>query len=201
MLDQSPAAPSPSSDILLEGDRKRRRKALSYIDCKCRKLRCNRQTPCGRCLKAGYAEKCMYGSEARQSAFVQEASTSAEEAEDIYLKDAQTRATTGTKDGILSKLLGQADKISELERGLSSLETLVKEAPLQSWGVGKFAAGRTPTESRASKGIETISFQGKGLNTQFNGATNPISPIAHVITSLKSRACLTDIGSFSKSAV
>ena len=43
--------------------RKRKRKALSCVDCKRRKLKCDRMYPaCGRCIKGGYAHSCQYTS-------------------------------------------------------------------------------------------------------------------------------------------
>ncbi|KAF2652358.1 hypothetical protein K491DRAFT_51549 [Lophiostoma macrostomum CBS 122681] len=47
-----------------DGPSKRQRKqraTLSCLDCRHRKLKCDRQQPCGRCVKGGIAKSCTYG--------------------------------------------------------------------------------------------------------------------------------------------
>ena len=39
---------------------KRNRQALSCLDCRARKLKCDRQSPCATCLRKGHGETCIY---------------------------------------------------------------------------------------------------------------------------------------------
>lgn len=55
-------------DTELDGDtlrpRKRNRKTLSCVQCHRSKVKCDRECPCDRCIKAGRADQCTYGLEA-----------------------------------------------------------------------------------------------------------------------------------------
>lgn len=58
----NPFFPLPHSDSALMDPppRKRRRAALSCLDCKRRKLKCDRTYPCSRCQKRGHPQTCTY---------------------------------------------------------------------------------------------------------------------------------------------
>ena len=62
MMQQLSPAPNTSPDGTAI-TRKRKRKTYSCIDCRRRKLKCDREQPCGRCVKESHPQTCTFNSE------------------------------------------------------------------------------------------------------------------------------------------
>ena len=136
--------------------RKRKRKALSCVDCKRRKLKCDRMYPaCGRCIKGGYAHSCQYTSldgvtvaddqdpsdddeEAEEQPAVRTRSqaspersekTSSVPANDFVTTIPRARQAGNTTSSVAALLRSQEEKIQRLEHRIIGLEKLVNTAP------------------------------------------------------------------------
>lgn len=136
--------------------RKRRRKALSCVDCKRRKLKCDRMYPaCGRCIKGGYAQSCQYSSldgvtvaddqdlsdddeDAEEQPAVQAKSQASPErpekttsvlANDFTTTLPRARQAGNTTSSVTALLRSQEEKIQRLENRIAGLEKLVNTPP------------------------------------------------------------------------
>ena len=193
-----------SPDDLAGGDRKRGRKALSCYDCRRRKVGCDRRIPsCGRCVKQGHADSCIYeatpidatpGGEAPLSADGTHTSIRTLDSQSSQL--ASSLVGTNTKEAgndVSSKLLFQANKIEQLEARLVSLEAAVKQRneanndlrlempaidPIIS--PARVMVNGTQLNHHGTESTESLHFRGKGFKGQFYGASNPTSLISHV---------------------
>lgn len=137
-------APTAEESVGGLAQRKRRRKALSCLECRRRKVKCDRRYPyCNRCRETGETEACVYSAEAktlRRATGVADSPDSVEENEIIperHLNNGvgvvglNTPASTVTAGGnqttteaedVSLALKIQARKIAELEGRLASLE-------------------------------------------------------------------------------
>ena len=118
-------------------DRKRRRKALSCIDCKRRKLKCDRVFPsCGRCARAGLANRCSYTSYSTEGLDSDNRETTNEQYREFpgFMPKAtsphpppersnqSSAKNLQTADDFLNKLRTQEDRIRQLEDKLASVD-------------------------------------------------------------------------------
>lgn len=60
MEDQSPTTSSLPAEKSASGARKRRRPALACESCRARKIKCDRNTPCNKCVRSKKARSCTY---------------------------------------------------------------------------------------------------------------------------------------------
>ena len=173
--------------------RKRKRKALSCIDCKRRKLKCDRIYPaCGRCVKGGYPQSCQYTSrDGVATADDQDQSDDEEEHEEP--STAQTKVQEQVETGrkamksddhpidprVTALLRSQEETISQLQNRIVGLERLVNtqhqiptkfDSPLQTINAPQLWID-SPAKSKGSRDQELMLFRGKGFKTQFYGQT------------------------------
>lgn len=198
-------------------DRKRKRDVLSCLECRRRKLKCSRDFPaCNRCVKGGNASSCTYKSfhGATTNDHQDEPDASAEEDSRVEkrprglcnLDTSNARVSTGVEvsGNFIQPTPGsiaQENAIKRLENRLASLEALLT----QSSTAGKPRNEERPLDqtmrSTAREGVpnqlETLLFKGGGVRTQFYGASNPTSLLAHVSSSSTPRSWLTN-SSFQK---
>ena len=190
LLDDISGEQVPNSDIS-NGDRKRKRKSLSCFDCRRRKLRCDREVPCGRCRKAGHPETCVYNPESLPNAEISyedsHSTTQPPERNSPPIWNTRGKVeslpiglgnATGSTEDVVSKVRRQAERIAQLESRVASLE-----------GLSQLQRGRESIHGTISPAIhrqeqgeesETMFFKGKAFRTQFYGASNATSILAHV---------------------
>jgi len=191
-VDSSPA--KSGSD-----DRKRKRDVLSCLDCRRRKLKCDRAFPvCGRCQKGGIASSCTYQAgpstdneqnghqDDRNGLF--ELGAAAEKRQRISVNVPSRVDESWNLSGLhhpivppsTSPSLNQEDIIRKLETRLAELEKLVaqNESPRADATIS-----RSLRDERRARKSETNFFKGKGFRTQLYGASNITSLLAHVCAS------------------
>ncbi|KAF2446224.1 hypothetical protein P171DRAFT_453691 [Karstenula rhodostoma CBS 690.94] len=149
--------------------RKRKQRAiLSCNDCRRRKLKCDRELPCNRCLGGGCPEKCAYSA------------VEGDDGHERTPKRARTAsflppqvAATGVSDETGD------DRIEELERQLRELKEVVRSLQSKSDGAG----GREEVEldggEEAVVEKEVGLFKGRGVRTFYYGPTSAITVVAH----------------------
>ncbi|KAI9699963.1 MAG: hypothetical protein M1836_002497 [Candelina mexicana] len=141
MVSSSPS-PHQGRDGMIQVPQKRARPVLSCIECRRKKLKCDRSLPCGQCRKAGFAAQCTYnkyeGSLSQNRA--QQADGSESEGGERARKTARTSVIEGSntrthsiehyklhplsavpasdKFGVVEDL---QFRVAQLERGLSDL--------------------------------------------------------------------------------
>lgn len=178
---------------------KRRRIAFSCLDCRRRKLKCDRLFPsCSRCRKGGHPESCTYDSEAVESAMTQSSgernrthdfstanghgapgidprlpsvarSFAADEGEEGYSRPHSEDTTT--------RLNTQEERIRQLEYRIIGLERATHGARSPELIQAELKIYPNP---RAAVDKETMIFRGKNFKTQFYGASHHTSYLSHV---------------------
>jgi hypothetical protein len=158
---------SPEGD--LGPDRKRRRKVLSCMDCRRRKVQCDRQLPvCGRCDKAG--KPCSYedDSSPQQASIVHSSSWASRQQSVTVSRDVW--------DDMFNKLLHQERVIERLQTAHASPAT----PATVSIATPQIGAVETPSGAHDSAAKERILFRGKGFKTTFFGPSDPRSAMTLV---------------------
>ena len=170
-------------------DRKRKRDVLSCLDCRRRKLKCDRGYPsCIRCQKGGNASSCTYAS------FPGESNGNGDDLGEQLEEDGRVaKRPRGAINGNQSLRRdlpspsipthsSQTETIIQLGERLKTLESIVS----QSFNREQLPAAvpmRTSVlkpEDVKPKEPETNFFKGRGVKTQFHGASCPTSILAHV---------------------
>nr|OQO28634.1 hypothetical protein B0A51_04843 [Rachicladosporium sp. CCFEE 5018] len=169
--------------------RKRRRKVLSCLDCRRRKVQCDRQSPaCGRCVKAGLGAQCSY---------VEENGTAVADSrvDDIECTRPSDRngafgqshslfgSHVGSADALRARLHAQNVRIQQLETALS------RTAPSMSV-VRSILSGAQATQTHATEPAKSdqdvkppaqpMIFRGKAFKTEYSGPSSGWATIAHV---------------------
>ena len=184
----------PNSEIS-GTDKKRKRKALSCYECRKRKLRCDRDTPCARCLKAGHPETCVYNPEVLplNADIVHEDPS-------LNLQQPQRSDFNGwhSRDKAERHLLGGGQVPGHIETILSSLRSHNAEIEQLKSRLANWTAQCQPPQRQEhayttsitkspvfpqreqEEEPETMFFKGKAFRTQFYGASNATSILAHV---------------------
>lgn len=200
---------SPIEKALSE-DRKRKRNVLSCLDCRRRKLKCDRAFPvCGRCQRGGNAASCTYQSpvngDERGSGTEVDGSVDLGQRHEKKQRISyhQPNGFATSQNGSLidvsspsnSALVAQEKTIKRLEARLADLERIVDR--------GSMARDIADELSLKSPGreTETYIFRGKGFKTQFYGATLPINQLAHVILFLSYFISVAHNSSFLRSGL
>jgi hypothetical protein len=159
-----------SPDGELGPDRKRRRKVLSCMDCRRRKVQCDRALPvCGRCEKAG--KPCSYEDDSPSQQASNAQSTS-------YVSRQQSvTISRDVWEDMLNRLLHQERIIERLQTAHASPTTpaTVSIATPQLHG-----AVETPGGFSDSAAKERILFRGKGFKTTFFGPSDARSTMTLV---------------------
>ncbi|KAG9666243.1 hypothetical protein KCU95_g18237, partial [Aureobasidium melanogenum] len=151
-----------SPDGELGPDRKRRRKVLSCMDCRRRKVQCDRALPvCGRCEKAG--KPCSYEDDSPPQHVSSTQGTS-------YVPRQQSvTVSKDVWDDMLNKLLHQERIIERLQTAHTSPTTpaTVSIATPQLHGIVETPGGFSDSAAK-----ERILFRGKGFKTTFFGPSD-----------------------------
>lgn len=162
---------------------KRRRVALACLECRRRKLRCDRNYPaCTRCQKGGNASSCTYDAGAVEASL----------ANGLYQGDhANDQAANGhhgldvTPDANQVSLAGLQAHIDQLENRIMGLEKAARGSP-QDFGLRGHAADFNDhrelrnLDTAAQEEHEPMIFRGKSFKTQFYGASHHTSYLSLV---------------------
>lgn len=178
---------------------KRRRIAFSCLDCRRRKLKCDRLFPsCTRCQKGGHPESCTYDNEAVELATTQSSgeknrtrdfptanghgaprtiprlpsvarSFAADEGEEAYPRPHSEDTTT--------RLYAQEERIRQLECRIIGLEKATHGARIPELTQAELSIH---SNRMAAADKETMIFRGKHFKTQFYGASHHTSYLSHV---------------------
>ncbi|OQO03442.1 hypothetical protein B0A48_10106 [Cryoendolithus antarcticus] len=169
--------------------RKRRRKVLSCLDCRRRKVQCDRQSPaCGRCVKAGLGAQCSY---------VEENGVAASDSrlDDIECKRPSDRnggfaqnfalitSNGGSPDALRGRLHAQNARIQQLETALSrSAPSLpvVRSVTLGAQESQTHAAETTKSDQDVKPPAQPMIFRGKAFKTEYSGPSSGWATIAQV---------------------
>ena len=191
--------PSPQDDN--PAPNKRRRIAFSCLDCRRRKLKCDRVFPsCSRCQKSGNADSCTYDSEAVDSVLTQSYGER-NGTRDFPVANGHGAPTTGPRlpsvarsfaaDGrqerhpqyhledTTARLYAQEERIRQLEYRIAGLERAAHDSRSPEPAFTR-AKSNVHSNSRAAVGEEAMIFRGKGFKTQFYGASHHMSYLCHV---------------------
>jgi len=196
----SEASTTPEKSLL--EDRKRKRDVLSCLDCRRRKLKCDRVFPvCGRCQKGGNASSCTYKTlHGSENSHQEELDASLEDDRDgekrqrvSYGADRTNganytakEATKGVTAAPIPVILTQEDIMRRLESRLSNLERgMAQGTSMAALARDKFGEAAIGTLGPKQKELrmkepEATFFKGRGFRTQFYGPSNPMSLLAHV---------------------
>jgi hypothetical protein len=189
------------SDLNVSRKRKRKpRTVLSCNDCRRRKLKCDRELPCNRCINSGVAHTCIYGwngsSMPLGAALVipdeephqtdsphvvyqaPEVDTSHQSRpktiEDVVQPKTSPTATENTKD----------DRVEQLEQRVASLEahllSLTAPLPTPDNSLHLFKARRLKETNDESNYAPMGLFKGRNYRTFCYGPTSPMTLITHV---------------------
>ncbi|KAF6237152.1 hypothetical protein HO173_004620 [Letharia columbiana] len=178
---------------------KRRRIAFSCLDCRRRKLKCDRLFPsCTRCQKGGHPESCTYDNEAVELATTQSSgeknrtrdfptanghgaprtiprlpsvarSFAADEGEEAYPRPHSEDTTT--------RLYAQEERIRQLECRIIGLEKATHGARIPELTQAELSIH---SNRMAAADKETMIFRGKHFKTQFYGASHHTSYLSHL---------------------
>jgi len=192
------ASPSSSSHIPSVSDhkRKRERHVLSCLDCRRRKVKCDRQFPvCGRCEKGGNAGTCTYKSRWAAIGEIEGDEFEVDQGRNDERAEKQMRLSLGGNGNGNAPILNENESLAEAHLStISTHETTIKRLESRLADLERMVAqgaSSTPRElpvERASeavdiavaRGKETSLFKGRGFRTQFYGASSPTSLLAHV---------------------
>lgn len=173
--------------------RKRERHVLSCLDCRRRKVKCDRGFPvCSRCEKSGNSASCTYKSRGNtngngeEDEIEVELDDTAEEPAEKRMRlngnsshlnaiEAPQRVTAAVLPTHETTIRRLENRLADLER-IVSRQTETHDAP-------------APKDTLAGRGRETYLFRGRGLRTQFYGASSPTSLLAHVCISGTPNSC------------
>ncbi|KAF2738580.1 hypothetical protein EJ04DRAFT_560586 [Polyplosphaeria fusca] len=174
---------SPSPEIKVK--KRKRRAVLSCNDCRRRKLKCDRELPCNRCIQGGNGSTCAYGhelSDGRQP--IEEVRETVSHPGHSSITDEipptnQYAGDTNSLKPIHSEYEAQDQvqqlqgRIASLEACLSSLSTFVaKRTTLDSTQVNDLAEGEP------NPGLASL-FKGRDYRTFVYGPTSPITIVVN----------------------
>ncbi|KAF2811596.1 uncharacterized protein BDZ99DRAFT_414077 [Mytilinidion resinicola] len=183
-----------SEDSDMKQKRKRKRRAVvSCNACRRRKLKCDREQPCDRCIKGGVVETCAYNWHEISHAD-DEVQESAEDADEREINPESGRPTK--KNGIVlggGKLTGlpfpeqkhdgrveeKDEKIHQLKARLVALES---QLPLNDGPSGldrSYPANEFESKYPGASSLDDGFFKGRGYKTQFYGSSSPLSILTH----------------------
>ena len=153
--------------------RKRKRKTYSCLDCRRRKLKCDRERPCSRCVKEGHSESCAFRNDGHNSDIEEHGGSHKSVSLDYGQESRKNVFSPGEKTN--GTLPFTTDHCVMLQRKIASLES--KLAKYETHGLAQDHADQVSTTQQDK---ETTFFKGKAFRTSFYGPTNPGSLFAHV---------------------
>ena len=199
MSGESPG-PNERADDSPDGPRssKRRRIALACIDCRRRKLKCDRVFPaCTRCQKGGHPAECTYDPEAIETIVgdgsaekVQVGGQRTSNGSEIVGALANMASPTSfvqhhALDTNNSEVTGLRAHIYRLENRVIGLEKAAHE-PQQYYGFHHSISDSVRRAKHYASNVagpedtESMMFRGKSFKTQFYGASHHTSYLTHV---------------------
>jgi hypothetical protein len=190
--------PSTSEDVNV-ARHKRRRKALSCLECRRRKVKCDRKYPCcNRCQESGDIVTCTYTNEGRRAQDDDGSQSGDEEVEElvhmtskaVYLNTPASTVTPSAHvqsydlpESVSSTLRIQARKIAHLEQRLAVLEATPAQVLTdiaQSRVLSEFNIVHPKSLDHDAGRSEVMLFGGKGFKTRYHGTSSPFSTLVHV---------------------
>ena len=164
---------------------KRRRVALSCVDCRKRKLKCDREYPsCGRCRESRYPDRCTYDADAAEENSIQHSPTITLPPLDSAMASTDRLAPLNgyavhpqQKSHATTTVAKQAH-IEQLEHRIIGLERLIDRGrlPLQSSNAYDLSTSSPLDDAPTSiTDTEYMMFKGKNCRTSFYGASHPES--------------------------
>lgn len=179
-------------DKSLSEDRKRKRDVLSCLDCRRRKLKCDRVFPvCGRCQRGRNAASCTYksplsgderpvvidqsgGLESRQEKRPRTSYYEHQPNGMAMIPNGNLASPSDMLSQPNSALLAQEKTIKMLEARLADLERFIDHS-----SVARDTMEEASSKSVETRGAEAYIFKGKAFKTQFYGNTLPMNQLAH----------------------
>ena len=167
---------------------KRRRIALACLDCRRRKLKCDRTYPaCTRCQKRGHADGCTYDPDAIEVVSTGEGQRT-NESRDATIVTNGAKSLAGPISFVHHHQLDTDDSaigrmqlhIHQLENRIIGLERVTnggRQCSEINPGKGKGIDGSDETEPEDK---EMMMFRGKSFKTSFYGASHHTSYLSHV---------------------
>jgi len=182
---------------------KRRRIAFSCLDCRRRKLKCDRIFPsCGRCQKGGHPNACTYDSEAVDT-LNQSSGNGIGNTRDLhdggpprtiarlpsvarsFADDERDETYTRPQQDTTARLYTQEERIRQLEHRIIGLETIASGSRSH-WPKSARspelmrAESILPSDIKAAAEEQPMIFRGRSFKTQFFGASHHTSYLSHV---------------------
>lgn len=168
-----------------EGSRKRKRKTYSCVDCRRRKLKCDREQPCARCIKEGHAQTCVFNAdnsmdwhtsemEEPDPVFRRYVAQSSRRTSILQTEEPVDRSAATNGSETFSAL---KQKIEYLESRIATLESLQKTPTVT---LPDRVTSRRKSQDDTRLEDEPHYFRGKGFKTYFLGPTNPSSMLKFV---------------------
>ena len=168
---------------------KRRRIALACLDCRRRKLKCDRIFPaCSRCQKAGHPETCTYDPNAVDTV-IEKSSTDFPRSDgrlevppNTLRRPADSTSFAyhyqlDTDDTIVSRM---ETHIHRLENRIIDLERVVNSDRQSAVPQNSIRPNANDLLDREPENKDLITFRGKNFKTIFYGASHATSCFAHV---------------------
>ncbi|KAL5382724.1 hypothetical protein DPSP01_006283 [Paraphaeosphaeria sporulosa] len=160
--------------------RKRKQRAiLSCNDCRRRKLKCDRELPCNRCLGGGYAEKCAYS--------ILEGDDRGKTPKRVRVRTEETfQSLTGkgkeTESERIEALESQLRELGEAVRSLQSNRRFEEAGRREE--VGLDGGEEVELEDAVVQGEAVVEKEvglckGRGVRTFYYGPSSPITVVAH----------------------
>ncbi len=178
---------------------KKRRIAFSCLDCRRRKLKCDRIFPsCSRCRTSGHPQSCRYDTEAVESALAQPpgernhirdfsipnghgpprtAPRLPSVARSFAVDEGNERCPPPFSEDTTGRLYAQEERIRQLEYRIIGLERAAHGARSPELTQAEVKARSNP---RAAVEEEAMIFRGRNFKTQFYGASHDTSYLSHV---------------------
>ncbi|KAF2715072.1 hypothetical protein K504DRAFT_445979 [Pleomassaria siparia CBS 279.74] len=193
---------SQTSELALSRKRKRKpRTVLSCNDCRRRKLKCDRELPCNRCINGGVAHTCVYGwsgsslpllgvslvtasdePQPQQAPLTSQLSRplATVATETCHTRASSTNHVIQPKTSPVTTML-KDDKVEQLERRVASLEahllsfTATSENQPQ---VSKTLLQPSTSAHQSGRALTGL-FKGRNQRTFFYGPTSPLTLVVH----------------------
>jgi hypothetical protein len=167
---------------------RRQRAILSCLECRRRKLKCDRLAPCNRCIKGGISETCAYGSDAHNIDY-EEVQDRPVKKQRLYRNAAGSVPTEDHREASLEQApLKHKDvrgteathRLEQLERDIALLQRHVPRNGQPPRDQVEFLTNSPDLRAinRHAAGVGML--KGRSYGTQFYGASSAMSVVGHV---------------------
>lgn len=174
---ETPATSKPGSG------NKRKRLVLSCLECKRRKLKCDRQLPvCSRCSEIGHPEQCKYD---ERSIYAKENNTFVfEDPRDPLPTPPNARVSIVTSPPEATRILQLERHIADLEARLARATNATSALPQVTNRESALHATSSVNSTADYPTNEALMWiRGGGFKTRCRGPSSPVSILTHVRTS------------------